>query len=124
MCIHSKCFTEELCQDCNIEKLTDTDGYVYCEIRKVMYGLKEAGCIDCQNFVKNLTPFGYEPMQCHNHIPNPDNKIHLQEPSTSYVPDLENSIVRKSRALKALRIFTGPSDQDYGATRYDVPHSH
>ena len=27
-----------------------------------MYGLKEAGCVAFQNLVKNLAPFGYEPM--------------------------------------------------------------
>ena len=29
-----------------------------------MYGLKEAGCVVFQNMVKNLAPFGYEPMLC------------------------------------------------------------
>ena len=29
-----------------------------------MYGLKEAGCVTFQNLVKNLAPFGYEPIPC------------------------------------------------------------
>ena len=45
-----------------MEKLIDKDGYVYCEIIKGMYGLKEAGCVVFQNLVKNLAPFGYEPI--------------------------------------------------------------
>lgn len=51
--------------------------YVYVEICKGMYGLKEAGLIAFQRLVKNLTPFGYSPM-CytpglwkHNTLPPP-----------------------------------------------------
>ena len=41
--------------------LIEKDGYIYCEIRKSMYGLKEVGIISYQNLVKNLAPYGYEP---------------------------------------------------------------
>ena len=34
MHIHSKYFTEEFRQEYDIANLTNTDGYVYCEIRK------------------------------------------------------------------------------------------
>ena len=64
MRIHSKYFIEEFCEEYDIEKLTDADDYVYCENRKGMYGIEEAGCIAYQNLVKNLMPFGYEPMKC------------------------------------------------------------
>jgi hypothetical protein len=38
------------------------DGYVYLEIRRGMYGLKEAGIIAFNQLVKKLAPSGYEPM--------------------------------------------------------------
>ena len=47
-----------------MDEFIDKDGYLYCEIRKGMYGLKEAGCVAFQNLVNNLAPFGYEPMPC------------------------------------------------------------
>ena len=33
-----------------------------CEIRKVIYGIKEFGVLDFNKLVKNLTPYGDEPM--------------------------------------------------------------
>ena len=45
-----------------MEKLIDKDGYVYCELRKGMYVIKEAECVAFQNLVKNLAPFVYEKM--------------------------------------------------------------
>ena len=39
------------------------DGYVYFEIRKGMYGLKEFGIIALTQLVQKITPFGYEPMK-------------------------------------------------------------
>ena len=59
MRIHAKYFAEELRKEYNMEELIYKDGYVYCEIRKGMYGLKEARCVAFQNMVKNLAPFGY-----------------------------------------------------------------
>ena len=47
-----------------MDEFVNKDGNVYCEIRKCMYGLKEAGCVAFQNLVKNLSPFGCEPMPC------------------------------------------------------------
>ena len=39
------------------------DNYIYVEIRKGIYGLKEAGIIAFQRLVKNLAPHGYRPMR-------------------------------------------------------------
>ena len=64
MRIHTKYFTEELRKEYNMDGFIYKDGYVYCEIRKGVYGLKEAGCVASQNLVNNLAPFGYEPMPC------------------------------------------------------------
>ena len=63
MRIHHSYFTDELRQEYNIDALTAPDGYVYCEIRKGMYGLKEAGSIAHENLIKNLAPAGYAPMK-------------------------------------------------------------
>ena len=41
----------------------EVDGYSYFEIRKGMYGLKEAGIIAYKHLVKNLLPYGYAPMK-------------------------------------------------------------
>jgi hypothetical protein len=44
------------------ELVVEADGYVYFEIWKGIYGLKEAGIIAFQHLVKNLAKHGYEPM--------------------------------------------------------------
>ena len=64
MRIHIINFTAEFRKKYNIDELVNSDGYVYCEIRKGMYGLKEAGVIAYQNLVKNLTPERYGLMPC------------------------------------------------------------
>ena len=43
--------------------IVEADGYVYFEIRKGMYGLKEAGILAFKQLVTNLAPHGYEPMK-------------------------------------------------------------
>ena len=52
--------TAEIMKKYNINDIT-SNGYVYIEIRKAMYGLKEAGIIAYQLLVKNLAPHGYHP---------------------------------------------------------------
>ena len=47
-----------------MDEFIDKDRYVYCEIRKGMCGLKEAGCVAFHNLVNSLSPFGYEPRLC------------------------------------------------------------
>ena len=64
MRIHAKYFIEEFRKEYNMDEFINKDGYVYFEIRKVVYGLKEAGCVAFQNLVKNLAPFGYELIPC------------------------------------------------------------
>ena len=64
MRIHVKYFTKEFRKEYNMDEFINKDGYVYRETRKGVYGLKEAGCVAFQNLVKNLAPFGYEPMPC------------------------------------------------------------
>ena len=40
-----------------------SDGYVYFEVRRGMYGLKEAGIIAFNQLVAKLAPYGYSPMK-------------------------------------------------------------
>jgi hypothetical protein len=54
------CFPEEIIQKYNLNALA-VDGWVYIEIRKGMYGLKQAGLLANQLLKTRLAPFGYYP---------------------------------------------------------------
>jgi hypothetical protein len=56
-------FPEEIVQKYNLNALA-VDGWVYIEIRKGMYGLKQAGLIANQLLQTRLAPFGFYPA-CH-----------------------------------------------------------
>jgi hypothetical protein len=56
-------FPEEIIQKYNLNALA-VDGWVYIEIRKGMYGLKQAGLLANQLLQTCLAPFGYYPT-CH-----------------------------------------------------------
>jgi hypothetical protein len=53
-------FPEEIVQKYNLNAL-DVDGWVYVEIRKGMYCLKQAGLLTNQLLQTRLAPFGYYP---------------------------------------------------------------
>jgi hypothetical protein len=53
-------FPEEIDQKYNLNSLA-VDGLVYIEIRKGMYGLKQAGLLANQLLQTRLAPFGYYP---------------------------------------------------------------
>jgi hypothetical protein len=53
-------FPEEIIQKYNLDALA-VDGWVYIEIRKGMYGLKQAGLLANQLIQTRLAPFGYYP---------------------------------------------------------------
>jgi hypothetical protein len=53
-------FPEEIVQKYNLNALA-VDGWVYNEIRKDMYGLKQAGLLANQVLQTRLAPFGYYP---------------------------------------------------------------
>jgi hypothetical protein len=57
-------FPEEIIQKYNLNALA-IDGWVYIEIRKGMYGLKQAGLLANQLLQTRLVPFGYYPAR-HN----------------------------------------------------------
>jgi hypothetical protein len=53
-------FRYEIVQKYNLNALA-VDGWVYIEIRKGMYGLKQAGLLANQLLQTRLAPFGYYP---------------------------------------------------------------
>ena len=59
MQIPLKYLTQKFQDEHNVNK--DDNGYVYVEIRKFMYGLKEAGVLSFNYVIKKLTTFGYYP---------------------------------------------------------------
>jgi hypothetical protein len=54
------CFPDEIVQKYNL-KVLSVDGWVYIEIRKGMYDLKQAGLLANQLLQTRLAPFGYYP---------------------------------------------------------------
>ena len=61
--IHSKYVLPEIRQKYNIDSIIGPDGYVYCEIQKGMYGLKQAAKLARDQLVKHLKSYGYYPQQ-------------------------------------------------------------
>jgi hypothetical protein len=53
-------FSEEIIQKYNLNALS-VDSWVYTEIRKGMYGLKQAGLLANQSLQTRLAPFGTYP---------------------------------------------------------------
>jgi hypothetical protein len=53
-------FPEEIIQKYNLNDMA-VDGWVYIEIRKCMYGLKQAGLLANKLLQTRLSPFGYYP---------------------------------------------------------------
>ena len=62
MRIHSKYFPPVIKALYMIYSLIDSDGYVYVDINKVMYGLKQAAVIAYQQLVKHLDGHCYYPI--------------------------------------------------------------
>jgi len=61
MKIHSKYFCKELREKYNIDSLIANDGYVYCKIKKGMYGLKQATRLAYDDLVTHFSKYGYSP---------------------------------------------------------------
>ena len=57
------CFTQEIREEYNILDIAD-HRYVCNEIRKGVYGLKEAEILVFNYIIKNLIPFEYYPVKC------------------------------------------------------------
>ena len=61
MRIHNKYFKGAIRKKYNIDTLTATDGYVYCKIKKGMYGLKQAARLAYDDLKQHLASYGYNP---------------------------------------------------------------
>ena len=61
MQIHGKYFFKEIRDKYNIHNLIAPDGYSYCKIKKVMYGLKQAARLANDKLRDHLASFGYFP---------------------------------------------------------------
>ena len=61
MRIHERYFPKDIRQQYNIDNIVGDDGYVYCKIKRGMYGLKQAARLAFDQLVKKLQPFGYYP---------------------------------------------------------------
>ena len=61
MKIHAKYFLPEICEKYNINELVHTDSYVFCKIKRGMYGLKQAARLAYDSLKKHLQQHGYFP---------------------------------------------------------------
>ena len=59
--IHSKYFFKDIGDKYIIDGLIATDEFVYCKMKKELYGLKQAARLAHDKLVKNLAKYGYEP---------------------------------------------------------------
>jgi hypothetical protein len=61
MKIHISLLPDDVIAQYNLRDLQDANGFVYMEIRKGMYGLKQAGRIAYNELVTHLAKYGYVP---------------------------------------------------------------
>ena len=59
MRIHSKDFSQDMKNKYHIPSLVAEDGFVYCKIKRGMYGLKQAARLTYDNLVTHLKKDGY-----------------------------------------------------------------
>jgi hypothetical protein len=111
-------FPEEIVQKYNLNALA-VDGWVYIEIRKGMYGLKQAGSLANQLLQTRLAPFGYYPAR---HTPGL--WLHNTRPIsfTLVVDDFSVEYVGKEHAehLRDALLHTYELTMDWTATVYSV----
>jgi hypothetical protein len=63
MKIHRRYLTPEIIQEYSLtEDYFDANGYCFLEIRKGMYGLKEAAILAYEQLCAHLAPYGYHPV--------------------------------------------------------------
>jgi hypothetical protein len=109
-------FPEEIIQKYNLNALA-VDGWVYIEIRKVMYGLKQAGLLADQLLQTCLAPFGYYPA-----LHTPGLWLHKTRPIsfTLIVDDFAVKYVGKQHAehLRNALLRTYELTTDWTATVY------
>ena len=60
--IHFPWIPEEICTQYNLYSRVEPDGYIYCEVRKGMYGLKQAARLAFDDRIKLLASHIYFPV--------------------------------------------------------------
>ena len=63
MKLHLHVIPQEIIDEYSLHDLVDKDGWVYLNIVKGIYGLKQAGTIANMELTKYLDKFGYYPIQ-------------------------------------------------------------
>ena len=63
MKFHIATIPQEIIDKYNLLNIVDNQGYVYVNIVKGMYGIKQEGIIAHRAFIHHLAPFGYYPAQ-------------------------------------------------------------
>ena len=61
--IHSRYFLDDIRRQYDIDNLIAPDGYVYCKIKRGMYGLKQAAKLARDQLVQHLAKHGYAPCE-------------------------------------------------------------
>ena len=61
MRIHKKYVTDEIQQEYDTDKFMCGDGFIYCKIKRGVYGLKQAARLAYDLIKEILTPHGYAP---------------------------------------------------------------
>ena len=61
MKIHQRYLIAEIKQEYNTDDLIHNDGYIYCKIKRGMYGLKQAARLAYDLIKERLAPHGYKP---------------------------------------------------------------
>jgi hypothetical protein len=99
MKIPVKYIPQEVMDEYDLHSLV-CDGYVHVEIRKGMYGLKEAGIIAYRRIVKKLQPHGYQPV---THTPGLWHHTSLPTTFTLAVDDFGVKYFRHNDALHLIQ---------------------
>jgi hypothetical protein len=111
-------FPEEIVQTYNLNALA-VDGWVYIEISKGMYGLKQAGLLGNQLLQTRFAPFGYYPARH-----TPELWLHVVDNfAVKYVGKQHANYLRNS-LLKTYELTTDWSGTEYsGMTlKWDYKH--
>ena len=61
MRIHKRYITEEIKREYKANNYLENDGFVYCKIKRGMYGLKQAARLAYDLIKERLLPHGYKP---------------------------------------------------------------
>ena len=63
MKMHVSLILTEIFEEYVLRDKVDDKGWIYIQINKGMYGLKQVGVIENQELIKHLKPYGYHPVK-------------------------------------------------------------